>query len=306
MNLINNKPIVTDKGTQVTTCDASTQTDDFKITTKPVIKSIGTQIHPNSKDSAMQTSPPEVHSKNVERCIQSTPDVKNISKSHFQEKKGKSHGNGSQHQKIHRNYNNNNILVIGSSFLKSINTKDLNNTSVSTNRGARIVDIINIVKDKDIRQYESIIVHIGGNDISNGTTPESDPKRTMKVYLDENLSVAVTESDNGTYESNDEIKEEIQCSNLLYIHNSLFSRLQLNVPIGSSPSIETTEDLVSLSPRGESPYPNEPESFEETTTIEETLNITTIEERFNASPISSPTSVIPIAATNRLIDFVRH
>ncbi|CAC5378369.1 unnamed protein product [Mytilus coruscus] len=118
----------------------------------------------------MQTSPPEVHSKNVERCIQSTPDVKNISKSHSQEKKGKSHENGSQHQKIHRNYNNNNILVIGSSLLKSINTKDLNNTSVSTNRGARIVDIINIIKDKDIRQYESIIVHIGGNDISNGAT----------------------------------------------------------------------------------------------------------------------------------------
>ncbi|CAC5414258.1 unnamed protein product [Mytilus coruscus] len=110
MNLINNKPIVTDKGTQVTTCDASTQTDDFKITTKPEMKSIGTQIHPNSKDSAMQTSPPE-----------------------------------------HK-------------------YKDLNNTSVSTNRGARIVDIINIVKDKDIRQYESIIVHIGGNDISNGAT----------------------------------------------------------------------------------------------------------------------------------------
>ncbi|CAC5425303.1 unnamed protein product [Mytilus coruscus] len=103
-------------------------------------------------------------------CIQSTPDVKNISKSHSQEKKGKSHGNGSQHQKIHRNYNNNNILVIGSSLLKSINTKDLNNTSVSTNRGARIVDIINIVKDKDIRQYESIIVHIGGNDFNNGAT----------------------------------------------------------------------------------------------------------------------------------------
>ncbi|CAG2203566.1 unnamed protein product [Mytilus edulis] len=80
MNLINNKPIVTDKGTQVTTCDA------------------------------------------------------------------------------------------GSSLLKSINTKDLINTRVSTNRGARIIDIINIVKDTDIRQYQSIIVHIGGNDISNGAT----------------------------------------------------------------------------------------------------------------------------------------
>ncbi|CAC5425302.1 unnamed protein product [Mytilus coruscus] len=94
----------------------------------------------------------------------------NINHHKSEKKKGKSHGNGSQHQKIHRNYNNNNILVIGSSLLKSINTKDLNNTSVSTNRGARIVDIINIVKDKDIRQYESIIVHIGGNDISNGAT----------------------------------------------------------------------------------------------------------------------------------------
>ncbi|XP_052083144.1 uncharacterized protein LOC127721017 [Mytilus californianus] len=103
-------------------------------------------------------------------------------------------------------------------------------------------------------------------------------------------------------------------------------KLQLNVPIGSPPSIETTEDLVSLSPRPESPYPNEQDSFEETTTVEETLNITTIEESFNASPISSPTSVIPLAhlaSTNqdlttedwdtsdeemdkRLIDFVRH
>ncbi|CAG2187207.1 unnamed protein product [Mytilus edulis] len=61
MNLINNKPIVTDKGTQVTTCDASTQTDDFQImvTTKPETNSIGTQIHPDLKDSAMQTTPPE-------------------------------------------------------------------------------------------------------------------------------------------------------------------------------------------------------------------------------------------------------
>ncbi|CAG2196993.1 unnamed protein product [Mytilus edulis] len=113
---------------------------------------------------------PEVHSKNVERCIQSTPDVKNISKSYSQENKGKRLGNGSQQQKVSRNFNNNNILVIGSSLLKSINTKDLINTRVSTNRGARIIDIINIVKDTDIRQYQSIIVHIGGNDISNGAT----------------------------------------------------------------------------------------------------------------------------------------
>ncbi|CAG2231668.1 unnamed protein product [Mytilus edulis] len=112
MNLINNKPIVTDKGTQVT------QTDDFQIL----------------------------------------------------ENKGKRLGNGSQQQKISRNFNNNNILVIGSSLLKSINTRDLINTRVSTNRGARIIDIINIVKDTDIRQYQSIIVHIGGNDISNGAT----------------------------------------------------------------------------------------------------------------------------------------
>ncbi|CAG2252470.1 unnamed protein product [Mytilus edulis] len=147
MNLINNKPIVTDKGTQVTTCDASTQTDDFQIlaTTKPETNSIGTQIHPDLKDSTMQTSPPE-------------------------ENKGKRLGNGSQQQKISRNFNNNNILVIGSSLLKSINIKDLINTRVSTNRGARIIDIINIVKDADIRQYQSIIVHIGGNDISNGAT----------------------------------------------------------------------------------------------------------------------------------------
>ncbi|CAG2249806.1 unnamed protein product [Mytilus edulis] len=175
MNLINNKPIVTDKGTQVTTCDASTQTDDFQIlaTTKPETNSIETQIHPDLKDSAMQTSPPdmpEVHSKNVERCIQSTPDVKNISKSYSQENKGKRLGNGSQQQKVSRNFNNNNILVIGSSLLKSINIKDLINTRVSTNRGARIIDIINIVKDTDIRQYQSIIVHIGGNDISNDAT----------------------------------------------------------------------------------------------------------------------------------------
>ncbi|CAG2232639.1 unnamed protein product [Mytilus edulis] len=72
-------------------------------------------------------------------------------------------------------------------------------------------------------------------------------------------------------------------------------KLQLNVPIGSPPSIETTEDLVSLSPRPASPYPNEQDSFEETTTVEETLNITTIEESFNMSPLSSPTSAIPLA-----------
>ncbi|CAG2238092.1 unnamed protein product [Mytilus edulis] len=73
-----------------------------------------------------------------------------------------------------------------------------------------------------------------------------------------------------------------------------------------------------------SPYPNEQDSFEETTTVEETLNITTIEESFNMSPLSSPTSAIPLAhlaaqdltiedcdtsdeeMDKRLIDFVRH
>ncbi|CAC5375222.1 unnamed protein product [Mytilus coruscus] len=127
------------------------------------INSSGTQIHPNSKDSAMQTPPP------VERYKQSTLDVK-TSLNPTLRKKGKSRGNGSQHQKCNRNYNNNNILVIESSLLKSINAKDLINTSVSTTRGARIVDIINIVNDKNIRQYKSIIVHIGANDISNGVT----------------------------------------------------------------------------------------------------------------------------------------
>ncbi|CAC5374753.1 unnamed protein product [Mytilus coruscus] len=117
----------------------------------------------------MQTSPPEVHSKNVERCIQSTPDVKNISKSHSGKKRVKVTGMDHNIRKFIEIIITT-FLVIGSSLLKSINTKDLNNTSVSTNRGARIVDIINIVKDKDIRQYESIIVHIGGNDISNGAT----------------------------------------------------------------------------------------------------------------------------------------
>ncbi|CAG2196994.1 unnamed protein product [Mytilus edulis] len=44
MNLINNKPIVTDKGTQVTTCDASTQTDDFQILATKNLKLIALKL----------------------------------------------------------------------------------------------------------------------------------------------------------------------------------------------------------------------------------------------------------------------
>ncbi|VDI01457.1 Hypothetical predicted protein [Mytilus galloprovincialis] len=80
MNLINNKPIVTDKGTQVTTCDASTQTDDVQImvTTKPETNNIGTQIHPDLKDSAMQTTPPEVVSDAIVSDMYQMPMTKEL------------------------------------------------------------------------------------------------------------------------------------------------------------------------------------------------------------------------------------
>jgi len=46
----------------------------------------------------------------------------------------------------------------------------LKNTDIRTNRGATIPDIIDMVEKMDLSPYKTIIVHVGGNDVSAGVS----------------------------------------------------------------------------------------------------------------------------------------
>ncbi|CAG2237494.1 unnamed protein product [Mytilus edulis] len=63
--------------------------------------------------------------------------------------------------------NNKTTLIIGSSILKGIQPRGLQNTEVCTNRGANIDRLIDVLQKKDMSTYRTIIIHIGGNDLDN-------------------------------------------------------------------------------------------------------------------------------------------
>ncbi|CAG2204011.1 unnamed protein product [Mytilus edulis] len=69
--------------------------------------------------------------------------------------------------------NNKTTLIIGSSILKGIQPRGLQNTEVCTNRGANIDRLIDVLQKKDMSTYRTIIIHIGGNDLDNGDNLQS-------------------------------------------------------------------------------------------------------------------------------------
>ncbi|CAG2247847.1 unnamed protein product [Mytilus edulis] len=69
--------------------------------------------------------------------------------------------------------NNKTILIIGSSILKGIQPRGLQNTEVCTNRGGNIDRLIDVLQKKDMSTYRTIIIHIGGNDLDNGDNLQS-------------------------------------------------------------------------------------------------------------------------------------
>ncbi|CAC5395801.1 unnamed protein product [Mytilus coruscus] len=69
--------------------------------------------------------------------------------------------------------NNKTTLIIGSSILKGIQPRGLQNTEVCTNRGANIDRLKDVIKKKDMSKYRTIIIHIGGNDFDNGDNLQS-------------------------------------------------------------------------------------------------------------------------------------
>lgn len=154
--------------------DSSSQTDDIKYvsrhteTSNMSVKSISTQIYKTieSKSVSSQTEkgiPPTISDGNV-----------NSIETQFQYE-GEIHDTKISQQSIYKSGTDirtsaTKTLIIGSSLLKGIKTRGLKNTDIRTNRGAKIPDIIDAVEKMDLSPYKTIIVHIGGNDVSAGVS----------------------------------------------------------------------------------------------------------------------------------------
>lgn len=70
---------------------------------------------------------------------------------------------------IEHNVKRDRTLLIGTSILKLVKTKGLSTkVDIKTNRGAIIPDIGHILLSMDLRKYDTIIIHAGGNDASQG------------------------------------------------------------------------------------------------------------------------------------------
>lgn len=168
---INEKQTLQDQQTQCSTSyrDASTQTTDSMMPSKPKTISRHTETSViNTKEIYIQTDSAPLF----------IPKAKNSHTKSLQTKDTMEYDVPSKTHKIKPSSNTNmsctpnikprNTLLIGSSILKSIKTKGLTNTDVCTNRGATIDKLIDILQKKDLSQYKTVIVHIGGNDFHNG------------------------------------------------------------------------------------------------------------------------------------------
>ena len=72
------------------------------------------------------------------------------------------------------------ILLIGSSIFKTIKPDSLRNIHVWINRGATVLDIFNDLKQIDMSKYHTVVVHVGGNDVSQRMSP----KEFIQIYSD--------------------------------------------------------------------------------------------------------------------------
>ena len=65
-------------------------------------------------------------------------------------------------------------LLVGSSILKNVKTNELNrNTTVRSFPGATIETLDSKLSEYDLKQCETIVLHVGGNDADNGTDIET-------------------------------------------------------------------------------------------------------------------------------------
>jgi hypothetical protein len=135
----------------------------------------------------------------------------------------------------HKNQNNNNnnkvtskTLIIGDSILKGINRRGLSrNIDVKTVRGAVIRDIAEYLKTAgNIGQYENVIIHVGGNDVANGTsllTCERAFRNVVDVMRDKQCKLfflsACPRSDADVVPLNDTLRQFCNASSATYVEN---------------------------------------------------------------------------------------
>ena len=122
------------------------QTTVTKLSTKPAQKTITTSICPSKSFTSgiSSTSTPVSRKSTVEQL---KPKQKNQLKLRNNQKK------------------TGNVLIIGSSITKDINTKTLKeNATVNTNRGGTTTSLKKHIEDLDLTPFNSVILQIGGND----------------------------------------------------------------------------------------------------------------------------------------------
>lgn len=171
MNLLSKRPETKDCATQyVEFTDSATQTDEND-------KDVITQENTNTVESNPNgTSSNEIDTENTTMTIpipSSTVQTQEIPKSQQSKPKSARTNAIPQNLKSPKTIKTNNTLIIGSSLLKGIKTKGLKSTDVSTNRGATIKKLTEVVSAKDISNYKTIVLHIGGNDVSNRTSTKT-------------------------------------------------------------------------------------------------------------------------------------
>ena len=122
------------------------QTTVTKLSTKPAQKTITTSISPSNSFTSVisSTSTPVSRKRTVEQL---KPKQKNQLKLRNNQKK------------------TGNVLIIGSSITRDINTKTLKeNVTVNTNRGGTTTSLKKHIEDLDLTPINTVILQFGGND----------------------------------------------------------------------------------------------------------------------------------------------
>lgn len=120
-------------------------------------------------------------------------------------------------------------LLIGTSILKLVNKRGLSRSvDVSTNRGAIIPKLRKVLFDLDLTKYATIIVHAGGNDLSQGESISDiiyEYERLLNVIISNSTDINVLISgvtprrDTDVYPLNDALARFCHQHSLRFIDN---------------------------------------------------------------------------------------
>lgn len=76
-------------------------------------------------------------------------------------------------------------LLIGDSILKGVKERGLDGkTDINVCNGAIVTDVHNVIRRTDLQQYRTVVIFVGGNDVSNGKHPEAFREKLTELTRD--------------------------------------------------------------------------------------------------------------------------